>query len=285
MASKWTVAYATNLYWMWGIMYLPMAVVFALHLRKGADAKPMAGLLFGLVFVTVFSKCSSGYEFVSAVLVSTLVPLGYFAVSKGWSLKFFVGRCTLVGLAGVTGFLAAFGLHMLQLRASLGSFAAGIEAMTGRALLRTSGDPGWVTNKALGQAADSSVLDVIRMRWNYELTDLQTLLGLDGSGIVTFTHVFWVALLCAAVILLAERFSKVAFERRAASRGLIFATFLAILAPLSWFIFGKAHAYIHWKECAALFHLPASLFCFALIGYGIGLLGSDLRRRIAVRSD
>jgi hypothetical protein len=50
---------------------------------------------------------------------------------------------------------------------------------------------------------------------------------------------------------------------------LIGATWFAILAPLSWFVIFKAHSYIHTHMNAITWHMPFTLFGFALTGFVI----------------
>jgi len=65
---------------------------------------------------------------------------------------------------------------------------------------------------------------------------------------------------------------------KAKTTALIAGTWFAILAPLSWFVIFKSHSYIHTHMNAITWHMPFTIFGFALTGFVGTQLFSNLRK-------
>jgi hypothetical protein len=61
---------------------------------------------------------------------------------------------------------------------------------------------------------------------------------------------------------------------------LVGATWFSILAPLSWFVIFKAHAYVHPHMDYIAWHMPFVLFGAAVLGLAGKVVAADLWRLI-----
>jgi hypothetical protein len=81
----------------------------------------------------------------------------------------------------------------------------------------------------------------------------------------------------ASVVLLGKARYYLALRSKALA--LIAATWYSILAPLSWLVIFKAHAYIHTRLAPVVWQLPFLFFGIALIGFTVSTLFGRGRAR------
>lgn len=273
------------------------------HGRDAHATKADLWRLGAVVFATVLVKCLfTGYEYITTALVMAVVPLGYYAFARkmpwrtiwraslalatGMAAAILVSLAVLsVQIADVTG--DTWGgprhfLYSLNKRAYASEETVAKEFVTGR-----HAAPQVV---AAHQAGTWSVLETyLDGPWSDKLPQAV------GPDVPRWPVRYWhvIALFAAAGVGLwllgrrrgnRDRHLQKASERepisavgtlaagdsRAKDRGLTVAFILALLAPLSWLVIFKAHSFIHIQMNFITWHMPMTLFGFALVGAVLG---------------
>ncbi|MEW5941462.1 MAG: hypothetical protein AB1750_17490, partial [Chloroflexota bacterium] len=88
------------------------------------------------------------------------------------------------------------------------------------------------------------------------------------SSILHLETWVWIVLFAIASVVLLSK-ARYYLALRSKALALLAATWYSILAPLSWLVIFKAHAYIHIRLAPVIWQLPFILFGIALIGYAI----------------
>lgn len=265
--SQWLVVFSNNLYWMFFLIILPFIVVNSFLQFKSQGLYPSLEkrfyILYLLVFFAVFIKSLAGYEYISTILISTVVPLMFFAINDGWKFKTFITRFVLVGLSGLAGFFTAIFVHLLQLANTLGSFSKGLEHLWYTVAKRTHGDPNTV-HEVFRASLESNVFSVILKYLAGTGFDLNSLIGLGGK--LSFADLIFLIIVLSIFGFMAT--SKKVFNLDSRKHlALNLTLWFSILAPLSWHVLAKGHSYIHGHMNHVLWYIPFLLLGFVYIGY------------------
>ena len=114
--SGWMIVSARNLYWITFTLILPF-VISAFIIKQEEKTGKISVLLWALfIFTAVFFKSGCGFEFITCALINSVLPIIYYAVKNKWNVVKIIKTFFIIGFAGLTGFLAAIGLHILQLQ-------------------------------------------------------------------------------------------------------------------------------------------------------------------------
>lgn len=266
-ASQWLVVFSNNLYWMFFLIILPFIVVNSFLQFKSQGTFPEIEkriyILYLLVFLAVFIKSLAGYEYMSTILISTVVPLIYFAIKDSWTLKTFITRFVLVGISGLVGFFTAIFMHLVQLANTLGSFSKGLEHLWYTIAKRTHGDPNTV-HEAYRASLESNVFGVILKYLSGTGFDLNSLIGFGGK--LSFADLIFLIIVLSIFGFMATR-KKVFNIDSKKHLALNLTLWVSILAPLSWHVLAKGHSYIHGHMNHVLWYIPFLLLGFVYIGY------------------
>ncbi|KPJ92280.1 MAG: hypothetical protein AMJ55_10005 [Gammaproteobacteria bacterium SG8_15] len=272
--SKWQVYIGNNLYWMMFAMFLPMVVVMIAYKMEemGFNVKTLWVSL--LVMFFVFLKGAMGYEFISTVLVSMLVPLVYFSVKNSWTMRKLLSRCVVIGLFGLLGFAVAFLLHIYQLTLATDSAEQALSVIQGRITANT------YYEHELQANLPSFELEKVYIF--FEVIKEYFLRG-GGSYRLKIPYLVWVLVfLYITIKVYRDKYELSELKKSNPTvNALIIATWFSILAPLSWFILAMNHSHIHTNINIVLWHLPFMIFGFALLGYILRSRIQRLRVRIA----
>lgn len=217
--------FARNLWWMMGLWFLPMVVVFwGYSLSKNQMPKILSLVVMGaLAGLGVFMRVSCGYEYASTVMMSALVPVVYYSVKKDVSKIIFIRAIMIVGGLVFCGFLAAIYHHYLVLEHA--GFD-GIETIKSRFMMRSS-DAGSVDPNADGyQLVAESVKASV---WGVLAKYLYAPQGIALPEILYLIPV----LLC---------WKK---WQEPSSKPLFCAMIAAFIGAISMLVILKGHAYIH----------------------------------------
>ena len=229
LLSTWIDAFACNLYWVCFSWFLPM--LFGLMVLNHPQKR---GWFYLLIAASVAFKCACGYEYVTNVMLGSVLFLGLewiCAIREKNGRAKLLFRCLLgAGLASFAGFAATICLHA---RLRTGSIYGGlVDILYCDVLRRTVGDPVITTETAV-VTVKTSVLAVLARYWILSVT------GLLATGTL------------AANLVLFLR-SK---DRRERFRDAVM-LLLGALASSSWFVLAKSHSYVHHHLNGVLFYLP-----------------------------
>lgn len=253
--SQWLTAFGRNLWWSLWAFYIPPAVLLWTGERLVKKASPLGlGLLTAGLMAT---KCFfTGYEFITTTAVMAALPWLYFAVREKLPMRTVAGQATAVGI----GIGAAVGLTMVvvcfQIGSVEGGFGAGVQHLTQAFLKRSHADPASLPPE-YAESLRAGHWPVLKDYLNGSFLDLEF-----RSLPVRIPYFVFPILLAAATGILFFRKALVTDPR---ARALALTTWVALLAPLSWLIGFKAHAFIHTHLDFLVWQMPFTFFVMALL--------------------
>lgn len=234
MCSSWTLRSIGNLYWVTALYLLPF-VLAAFLCRRYERAQTVPLSACALVAAGVFLRFLCGFEFVSATLVCMEVPIVYYWAKYPHNTRKWFSAALRTGLLSVAAFAAAFVLWMAQMALGFGSFAEAWKEMLYPVVLRTGFFPDAM--EVTGVFAESLSVSPFEITRMYLQDD--TILGsltMQTLGLLYLAVAGATAALCAA----ARDKERLALHAR-----LFVMCAAAFLAPASWWVLGRGHAYIH----------------------------------------
>ena len=265
--SPWPVLFARNLYWVEFTWFAPTLLTLWLG-GRGTSVRENR-LLATLIFIALLIKFLCGYEYLTTICISALVPLVYFGVKLNRTTKEILRQAALISFAMFAAFVCAIAIHNISLTSSAEATPSAASAtpddggsglskiiLTAEKRLYAS-DPDKVAvaacksqsrdnsadPKCVRQMADSlrtSGLKVLKtyvevpelFPWSSGVRD--TRYPFLGCSAILLAFLYWQNKLSSAVGWLASAFA----------------------APLSWYIVGKAHSVIHTHINYVLWYLP-----------------------------
>lgn len=254
--SPWVGAMSGNLYWVEFTFFLP--TLFSLlqlrALRTGR--KKRVWIYCSLVFVASLVKSLCGYEFISSIMFFAVAfPIAELLTERDSPMrKKLFGSTVATGMSLMAGFVCAMLLHAV-LRGN-GSISAGVKSIWENDVLRRT--LGGNIDKFADVFRDSLLatpLDVLK-KYIFEFSS-DIAFGIPGK-------LFPVLLVLSFMVLVFQTIKS----RRLFSFDNV--TFLMLfLTPISWFVLGKAHSYIHTHINFILWYLGFIPFCFYVIAQPI----------------
>jgi hypothetical protein len=172
------------------------------------------------------------------------------------------------------GMAAAVGVSLLvlasQLSVSEGNFWGGLTSIFNTLARRTYYADAALLPDYVAAVASTSLAAVL---WTYLSQDsaivLIDLRFLDLLGIFAgATIAYWIL----------RRIQPDRFEDKAKSRALIAVTWLSLLSPLTWFILFKGQAVVHTHTNYLAWHMPFTLFGYAMTAWLLRSIGIALLR-------
>lgn len=276
--SPWLTQIGSSVYWVPWTWFLPMVV--AVLVTQPGVASGLPGRSFGvagLLALAVFVKSAAGYEFISFVLVTMMLPFlsAYLRANPGE--RSFGQHLLGPAAAGLSGFGAAMLLHA-HLRSEGQGIGIGVSGIFADAVRRTTAQLGDID--ALPDIVRDSLLvpvtDVLRSYLALPVVDLSPFAG--------FTAQSFLLAICASWLMLAAY--RIRGKRRDGGAsslvplGLV--SVVAALAPLSWFALAKGHSYIHEPINPALWTVPLVPLAVAFGGSMLSVIfGERVRRPLA----
>jgi hypothetical protein len=279
--SLWLTLLGGNLYWNLWAFFLPLLSLLFLLRRQSKRGHYSAPAVSILLLGTGLAKVLfNGFEFVTTAWVMYTVPLVYYAILDGWTWKDFLKReLSFVGIAAI---VTAIGLLILatQVASVEGGYGRAASAILEALNRRSFGDPNnfsGVFQEALRANLGSVLLEYLHF-------PTLTLSGLEIqnsllSAVVHLETWVWIAIFAIASGLLLFKVVRNGIPHDDNSAGyhpaprkglaLLAATWYSALAPLSWLVLFKAHAYIHVRLAPVVWQMPFIFFGIALVGFTI----------------
>jgi hypothetical protein len=244
---------AMHLYWSIFLLFAPFAVSSLLYpyLRQGYK------FLFFLAFLglLICLKSLCGYEYLSSILLSAMVPILYYEIRSGSSSGRIIRLCATVALTEVLAFGIALILHAEQAARYCGSWDQGMKEILEVIRYRTVG------------AAPNSQSGIF--------TDLCKFL----SYFFNMQQAYYFILAVASLLYLRAAKASDAETIRGYSRySLAFIVVIAaFFASQSWNILAWGHMRDHLHLNYMTYYLPFNLIVIALSGYCYSLVLSENR--------
>ena len=265
LTMPYLVSIARNLYWVPFTLLLPFLIMLYITSSEKYFNKKgfsLTGLL--LIFISIFIKCASGYEFLSTILIAGSVPLFYDSIKKNIDKKTFFNRFIQYSVVSMLGFLSCLVIHTLQKALYFGSFRESIYQLTYNVAKRTHGLGVEIIEGSLVESLDATVLSVI-------ITYLKSPVLLLIIILVTVTIILLKDLIIEKRQL--KNLNEVPKDNMVLTDRTLLAgvcsSWVAFLAPLSWYILAKGHSYFHTPINYILWNIPFTFLTIAVCSYFI----------------
>ena len=272
--SQWLVVFGANLWWCTWAFFLPMLALMYLLRAQEARSRYHFAAVGTCAFTAVLVKCFlNGYEYITTTLVMMCVPLFYYGCKNRMGIRHFTkGFIRSVGASFLAIFLSV-GILCLQVAWVTGSTWSGVEHVVHALRKRTHADskdlPG-----AYAAGLEATTGDVVRTYLNGTFADLGRR-GLQGRlaprrELLNVRYGELIVIFAAVSLFVVWRdWRDTASRVKRRNIALVFATWVSILAPLSWFVLFKAHSFIHVHMNYIVWQMPFTIFGFAVCGVAL----------------
>ncbi|MDR3574636.1 MAG: hypothetical protein P4L50_12285 [Anaerolineaceae bacterium] len=267
--SQWLLDFGKSLFWSLWAFYLPMiAVAFFLRWKKIPVTRKQLLWFGSVVFVTIFIKCLfNGYEFNTTALVMMTVPIAYYCILEQVPWRKLVGVSGTAAASAVLAILVSFVILCFQFGLIGGGFSAGVNHIVYSFEKRSYANPQDFSSQ-LTASLEASPVDVVITYLNGVYVDLNNISPASNTSLSdnVYQIKYWYLLVIFALgSILLYIFRKRPFYKDKAGLVLVYATWFSILAPLSWYIIFKSHAYVHHFD-TIVWQMPFTFFGFAVCG-------------------
>lgn len=231
MLSPWVLGFSTNLYWMEVTWFAPMLV--GIYAAYNVDTRKARLISYVFAFLTVAFKCACGYEYITVVMLGTIVflisDLTIAVVRREKKKSFLLLRTTFfVGLAALLGFVVVIMIHG-YVRGD-GNMVAGLKIIYGSDVLRrTLGGDSNMFGDVYAESLEAPIWYVVA---RYFLFQTPILFGIPGIVFLPLVAISFVVLLYGVI------------RKKTSGEMLALYIWLGIMC-ISWFVLGKAHSYVH----------------------------------------
>ena len=280
--SQWLVVFGKNLWWVMWAFYLPMVLIMH-YLKRYRTATAWNFKIFGsLVFLAVLIKCFfNGYEYITTTLVMMMVPFVYYCVLDKLELRTILGGVLTAVISSFFAISLTLCILCIQIASVEGGFSKGVEHIVYSLQKRTYGGGNHAFSPQVLTSLDASTTEVVNDYLQGTFFDLNNYFSSSNSFIsrsifnVSYVNLIGLFLLISAYLTI-RRYIPVAKKEWQTDSALTIATWFSAAAPLSWFIFFKAHSYIHTHMNYIVWQMPFTMFGFAVCGLGAKRALSDL---------
>lgn len=264
--SPWITVFGRNLYWVTWVFYFPFVFNLYYVSSKGiiTNIKLFDQKTFWLSAFVILIKCLlTGFEFITTVLVSTIVPFLFYASFNKWTIRQFFNQIFSASLGMILSVFISLSLLAIQLSSVKGSIASGINyiiySLEKRSVLGTSDG----LNPIYVQSRQSALVDVIIKYLNGYSVDLRNFGELFE---VRLTFGFLIGFVIVATILF-NSFKSLIYDKTFLrfTSSLLIAIWGSFLAPLSWFIIFRGHSAIHTHLDYIVWFLPLMLLIYVFV--------------------
>ncbi len=282
--SPWLILMADSPYWMVGLMIWPFVFAWAHYQQWAMAGTGRTWFLLGVTFL-VMLKSLCGYEYITNVLLSVLVPITYFEYLYGGGWKRILVNGFMAVVAGGIGFLLAVGIHASELKWNTGSWENAREAIVDRAVARGTFSKYAKSDGGILIPSDAHWTDAIKSYFGAgrprveinqaELTEQKNFVYTDpnvgkfskASGFINLLMFLVTIASIVAGWLTSKRLKSNGDTASAAKlKALACATIVAIPISFSWSVAAFRHMYYHWHLNYITFYVPMYLTAYALLG-------------------
>ena len=255
LLQPWLVVVAGSIYWLIGLKLLPAIAV--VQIFKGKER--WFGIAIPLTALCSFLVFSSGYEFLTVVIILPTAALTYFASIQKWPIRTYLFRAFGILVGQLIGLFLSLVTHFLILRKLLGNGEAAFLELRNVVVKRTGITQSAVEN-SYSASLKSSPSEV-----------LSTYLDMPIIGapleipILNFLTVGVLIVVCISTIPFLANLSEKYNSPQIQAVGLSWV--VSLLGPLGWFTLARPHSYVHTHINYVLWFFPTiPLAVFILSG-------------------
>jgi hypothetical protein len=218
------------------------------------------GILINFIF--------NGYEWVSTTLIMAAIPFFYYWRKDDWPLKKLVRRIAWLAFGSLVSLAATFSVLIFQISQVKGSISAGVDWIIFSFLKRSYGSPESIP-EVYAKQIDHSLSEVFIRYFNataFKIPAFVTDAVHWFPHKISFLLVILIFLVCSFLILYKGNLLKFAPGQKKLLANLSITTWISILAPFSWYLIFKGHAYSHAHINYITWFMPFCLFGLAMVG-------------------
>lgn len=276
LLTPWFTLLGRNIWYALWTNFLPVAIMLVLLRKESSTGKWMgwkAGLAGTLAILTNFIM--NGYEWVSTTLIMAFMPIVYYYLKDRWQFRKLTIRLLQLSGGVILSIGVSFSVLAWQIASLTGRFKDGFDWLYFSFLKRTYGGTEEIMNTEYARQVESSLSHVIYIYLGgtafYLPPFLEELIPPPLNKIY-FAQIILLFLLVTIFLLIRTGGKHQKIRLNSNIRALIFTTWVSIIAPLSWFIIFKGHAFSHWHMNNITWFMPFCLFGFAMTGTAIEMI-------------
>ncbi len=234
-------------------------------------------------------KClTTGFEFITSTLVMMTVPIVYYARRDAWSIVRTLASLTAASAGAALAVLVTLVVLSGQVATFDGDPTAGVEHIATVLARRSPGDPADFPNLEIKNPLRAQPLDVLKTYLSGNAINTQSVVNALKLPVrrlsIAYTGLIYLFAACSLLLLGITRIRQSAGRatdlQAGRAYGLLLATWWSALAPLSWFLIFTGHAAIHTHVDFIVWHLPFTLWGFALVGVCINSIREEASHRL-----
>jgi len=275
LLSQWLTVFARSLWWSTWAFYLPMAIVMLYFQCMPKYRHTQYFKLGSIVFFSILIKTIfNGYEYITTTLVMMIVPFVYYSILDKVGLTAFFNRLVRIAMSACLAIAVSLCILFFQIASVSGSFMDGFNHITYTLMKRTHATPNEQMDSLLVETLQAPTLSVVRSYLDGGFCSIDTGLFNDDASAAHFrydvsyaTLILFFAAMTLVLLLSAKRCAAKPKDRRLYA--LIVASWLSILAPLSWFVVFKSHSYAHQHLNMIVWQMPFTFFGAAITGQAV----------------
>lgn len=242
--------YAHSLWWVLFNFYLPfITMLYILSIAKNKSSTKRLTYALSLAFATTFLKCFfSGFEFITTSIITTFVPVVYYFYLERKSFLEFVLFSLKLSVVIICAVFTEMFLLITQIKYLDGTWIDGINHIV-HSFNKRSIDEHVSLIAVLKMYLKGNAFDIYFLPWKQNI------------------YYGFLIIISLAIALISYK-----YEASRKLKALILSFIFSLLAPLSWFVIFKQHAWEHPHMDYIVWYLPTMLYAFVIISYGINIV-------------
>jgi hypothetical protein len=268
LLTPWFTLMGKDLWFCIWTNYFPFLLLLFLLRNESKSGTPSEKsiLLWGS-FAILFSFIFNGYEWVTTSLIMAAVPFFFYWRKDRWPFKKLVRRVAWLAAGSIASLLLTFSFLAYQVSIVRGKFSDGVDWITYSFNKRAYGGAN-VEDVYLEQTSHS-VWQVFLRYLSGSSFELPTFIARHLPWLfnrVFFAELIFVFILLTILFFYPGKILKVKAAQLKHLQNLAIVTWISILAPLSWYVVFKGHAWSHSPINFITMFMPFCLFGMAMIG-------------------
>jgi hypothetical protein len=223
----------------------------------------------------------NGYEWVSTTLIMATIPFFYYWRKAEWPWRKLAGRLSWLAAGSLASIAITFSILIYQISLVKGKFSDGIDWIIFSFLKRSHGDPDALP-EVYAKQVDHPIWEVFlryfsgtAFRFPAFITGVMPWF-LDR---VFFAELFLLFLATSILVHHKKNPLKIHPARITMLADLSVAAWISLLAPFSWYVIFKGHAWSHYHINYITWFMPYCLFGLALVGATIASMVEGRRKK------
>lgn len=280
--------FGSNLFYCLWALYLPFLIVLFLLVREDQIGRYSHKTALVLIFAGVVIKgLFNGMEFITSILIMSMVPLFFFMIKNKWPISLILKRFLLYCLAALSGVIFTLLILSVQIAVHEGSARAGVEHIYKSWHKRTQGEgSGYDFDPLIEKSLKMKTSVVLKIQFKkvaYRVGHVSRRPDGGKTGLtIKYGHLLGLSGLAGLLLLLCLKFRPFDKEKRI-FLAILGMTAVSILAPFSWFIIFKGHTYIHYNLVNLVWYFPFMILAAATVGLALKTISTTFFSKVLPR--